>query len=107
MVAVALQTVREDVARTTENYDLSRDTVRSEAKRFGQRLDEAVQLAEEGVDILDRDRITLGLIALAGHERDTIISKVRERTISARMAEQVLSDAERRSKRMWPGLSAS
>lgn len=95
VVAVALQTVREDVARTTENYDLSRDTVRSEAKRFGQRLDEAVQLAEEGVDILDRDRITLGLIALAGHERDTIISKVRERTISARMAEQVLSDAER------------
>lgn len=95
VVAVALQTVREDVARTTENYDLSRDTVRSEAKRFGQRLDEAVKLAEEGVDILDRDRITLGLIALAGHERDTIISKVRERTISARMAEQVLSDAER------------
>lgn len=95
VVAVALQTVREDVARTTENYDLNRDTVRSEAKRFGQRLDEAVKLAEEGIDILDRDRITLGLIALAGHERDTIISKVRERTISARMAEQVLSDAER------------
>ena len=95
VVAVALQTVREDVARTTENYELSRETVRSEAKRFGKRLDAAVTLAEDGVDILDRDRITLGLIALAGHERDTIISKVRERTISARMAEQVLSDADR------------
>ena len=87
--------MREDVARTTENYELNRDTVRSEAKRFGERLDAAVKSAEEGVDILDRDRITLGLIALAGHERDTIISKVRERTISARMAEQVLSDADR------------
>ena len=37
VVAVSLQTVREDVARTTENYELSHDTVRSEAKQFGER----------------------------------------------------------------------
>lgn len=95
VVAVALQTVREDVASTTENYELSRETVRSEAKRFAARLDQAVKLAEESADILDRDRIALGLIALAGHERDTIIARMRERTISARMADQVLSDADR------------
>jgi len=95
VVAVALQTVREDVARTTDNYELSHDTVRSEAKRFGERLDAAVKSAEESADILDRDRITLGLIALAGQERDTILARVRERTISSRMAEQVLSDADR------------
>jgi monovalent cation:H+ antiporter, CPA1 family len=95
VVAVALQTVREDVAQTTENYDLNRETVRSEAKRFGDRLDRVVKAAEENADILDRDRIALGLIALAGHERDTILARVRERTISARMAELVLSDADR------------
>jgi CPA1 family monovalent cation:H+ antiporter len=95
VVAVALQTVREDVARTTENYELSHDIVRSEAKRFGERLDDAVKTAEDSADIQDRDRITLGLIALAGHERDTILARVRERTISSRMAEQVLSDADR------------
>ncbi|MDQ2095632.1 cation:proton antiporter [Rhodalgimonas zhirmunskyi] len=95
VVAVSLQTVREDVARATENYDLSHDTVRVEAKRFGERLDAAVKSAEEGTDIHDRDRITLGLIALAGHERGTILARVRERTISARMAEQILSDADR------------
>ena len=95
VVAVALQTVREDVARTTENYDLNRETVRFEAKRFGERLDAAVKTAEENADILDRDRIALGLIALAGHERDTILARVRERTISARMAELVLSEADR------------
>ncbi|SEM59642.1 sodium/proton antiporter, CPA1 family [Loktanella fryxellensis] len=94
VVAVALQTVREDVARTTENYDLSRDIVRSEAKRFGERLDTAVDEAEASVNILDRDRITLGLIALAGHERDTILNRVRERTISVRMADRVLLDAD-------------
>ena len=95
VVAVALQTVREDVARTTENYELNRDTVRSEAKRFGERLDLAVKQAEDSADILDRDRITLGLIALAGHERDTILARVRERTISARMADVVVSEADR------------
>ena len=95
VVAVALQTVREDVARTTENYELSHDTVRSEAKRFGERLETAVKSAEESDDILDRDRVTLGLISLAGHERETILARVRDRTISARMAEQVLSDADR------------
>ena len=95
VIAVALQTVREDVARTTENYDLSRDIVRAEAKRFSTRLDDAVKQAEDSADILDRDRITLGLIALAGQERDTILLRVRDRTISARMADQVLSDADR------------
>ncbi|TYB82567.1 cation:proton antiporter [Maritimibacter fusiformis] len=95
VVAVALQTVREDVARTAENYDLTHDIVRSEAIRFGERLDVAVKSAEDSADILDRDRITLGLISLAGFERDTILERVRERTISARMAEQALSRADR------------
>lgn len=95
VVAVSLQTVREDVARTTENYDLDHDIVRSEAKRFGERLEVAVKAAEDASDILDRDRIALGLIALAGQERETILARVRERTISARMADLVLSDADR------------
>lgn len=95
VIAVALQTVREDVARTAEDYDLTRDIVRSEAKRAAGRLDEAVKAAEEGAEILDRERITLGLIALAGVERDAIIEQVQERTVSARLAEQLLSDADR------------
>jgi CPA1 family monovalent cation:H+ antiporter len=94
VIAVALQTVREDVAKTTENYDLTREIVRSEAKRFGERLDEAVKTAEENAEILDRDRITLGLIALAGAERDTIIARMRERTLSSGLAEKLLSDAD-------------
>ncbi|PKP84289.1 MAG: sodium:proton antiporter [Alphaproteobacteria bacterium HGW-Alphaproteobacteria-2] len=95
VIAVALQQVREDVARTAENYALTRETVRSEAKRFAERLDEAVKTAEESADILDRDRITLGLIALAGAERDMILDRFRERMISARVADAVLSDADR------------
>ncbi|MCU4653442.1 cation:proton antiporter [Roseibacterium sp. SDUM158016] len=95
VVAVSLQTVREDLATSNENYELTREIVRSEAKAFGERLDEAVKAAEDSHDILDRDRITLGLIALAGRERDLILERLRERTLSSRMAEQVLSDADR------------
>jgi monovalent cation:H+ antiporter, CPA1 family len=95
VIAVALQTVREDVAKTTENYNLTRDIVRSEAKRFGERLDGAVGAAEKDAEILDRDRITLGLIALAGAERDMVLDQSRERTFSTGLAEQLLADADR------------
>ncbi|AWZ22329.1 putative Na+/H+ antiporter with cyclic nucleotide-binding domain [Roseovarius sp. TM1035] len=95
VIAVALQTVRADVARTAENYELTRETVRSEAKRFAERLDRAVETAEEGAEIQDRDRITLGLIALAGAERDTILARFREQAISARLSEQILTEADR------------
>nr|WP_111301047.1 cation:proton antiporter [Paracoccus saliphilus] len=97
VVAVALQSVREGVASATENYELTRETVRSEAKRFAARLDEAVERAEaeDNAEILDRDRITLGLIALAAHEREVILQRFRERAISARLSEQALFDADR------------
>lgn len=95
VVAVALQSVRENVAKTNDSYDLSRDTVRTEAIQFGDRLEAAVKTAEDSADILDRDRITLGLIALAGHERDSILVQLREQTMSARMTELALADADR------------
>ncbi|MFP1644871.1 cation:proton antiporter [Pontitalea aquivivens] len=95
VIAVALQTVREEVARASDNYELTRETVRSEAKRFGERLDRAVKAAEDSTELQDRDRITLGLIALAGAERDLILARLRERAISVRLAERILSDADR------------
>ncbi len=95
VVAVALQSVREDVSRTAENYDLTHQIVRNEAKQFSERLDEAVKAAEESAEILDRDRITLGLIALAGAERDSVLARMRERTMSSVLSEKILSDADR------------
>ncbi len=95
VVAVALQSVREDVAQTTENYGLSRDIVRSEAKIFGERLEGAVKAAETSAEILDRDRVTLGLIALAGAERDMILDRFRERAVSPRLTDRILSDVDR------------
>src|SRR5690606_1027889 len=86
---------REDLSQATENYALTHEIVRSEAKRFGERLDESVKAAEAQVAILDRDRVTLGLIALAGAERDMILARFRERVVSSRLSDRILSDADR------------
>jgi CPA1 family monovalent cation:H+ antiporter len=95
VIATALQSVREQVAEATENYGLAREIVRTEAKTFGERLDTAVRAAEASEAILDRDRITLGLIALAGFEREMILDRFRDRAISGRLAEIALSDVDR------------
>src|SRR6056297_227698 len=103
VIAVALANVREEVAGTAKRHELNRAIVRSEAKRFAARLDTAMQKAETLDDILDRDRITLGLVALAGRERDMILDTFREQLISARLAERMLSDADRLIERTRSG----
>ncbi|KIC46414.1 sodium:proton antiporter [Ruegeria sp. ANG-S4] len=95
VIAVSLQTVREDVEKNTASYELNPDIVRSEAVTFGQRLDAAVRLAEERKDILDRDRVTLGLIALAAAERNFVLSHMRDRSLSTRLAERAILDIDR------------
>ena len=103
VVAVALQTVREEVAETTRQHQLTHAIVRSEAKAFGKRLNEAVTAAEEGASILDRDRLTLGLITLAGRERDMVLEGFRENEISSRLVERMLSDADHLIERTRSG----
>ena len=95
VVAVSLQEVRETVAETTRQLALTPAIVREEAVRFGERLNRAVERADEAQDILERDRVTLGLVALAGHERDVVLYSFQDDLISARLADQMLADADR------------
>ncbi len=95
VIAVALQNVREDIAETMRDYQLPKEVIRSEAKRFAQRLDTAVDLAETAEEIPDRERITLGLVALAGRERDLIIENFRQQIFSMRLVDRMLGDVDR------------
>ncbi|HMO73324.1 MAG TPA: cyclic nucleotide-binding domain-containing protein, partial [Paracoccaceae bacterium] len=95
VVAVALQSVRETVAETTRSLDLQPGIVRDEAKRFGARLEQAVDRADEARDILEKDRVTLGLVALAGQEREVILTAFRDDLMPPRLAERLLADADR------------
>lgn len=95
VVAVALQEVRETVAETTRQLDLTSSIVREEAVRFGDRLNRAVDTADEARDILEKDRVTLGLVALAGHERDLILFAFQDNLLSPQLADALLADADR------------
>lgn len=95
VIAVALQNVREEIAETVRDYQLPQEVIRSEAKRFAQRLDDAVEIAEAAEEIPDRDRVTLGLVALAGRERDLIIENFRQQLFSMRLVDRMLTDVDR------------
>ncbi|RGP36044.1 cation:proton antiporter [Pseudotabrizicola alkalilacus] len=95
VVAVSLQEVRETVSETAREMDLTPAIVRDEAVRFGERLNMAVERADEARDILEKDRVTLGLLALAGHERDLILEAFQENLMSPRLADRMLADADR------------
>lgn len=95
VVAVALQSVRETVSETARGFGLAPETVRDEAKRFASRVDDAVNTADEGTEIHDRDRITLGLVALAGRERDLILEGFNNGFLPGRLANRLVSDADR------------
>jgi CPA1 family monovalent cation:H+ antiporter len=103
VIAVALENVRAEVQVTAKRHKLAQEIVRAEAKRFAERLDSAMAKAEDDDEISDRDRITLGLVALAGRERDMILEAFREQQISAPLAEQMLSDADRLIERTRTG----
>ena len=51
--------------------------------------------AEDNPGVLERDRITLGLIALAVAERNAVLDRIREHTFSLRLAERAIADAGR------------
>lgn len=95
VIAVALQNVRQGVAETARAYGLAQQNVRTEAKRFGERLEAALHRAEDGEALLDRDRITLGLLTLAAREHDIILEQFRERLISLGLVDRMLADASR------------
>ncbi len=95
VVAVSLQEVRETVSETAREMDLTPAIVREEAVRFGERLNLAVERADEARDILEKDRVTLGLLALAGHERDLILEAFQDNLMPPRLADRMLADADR------------
>lgn len=94
VVAVALQTVRDDMGSTTKRYELPRDIVRGEARQFATRVNDAVHKAENDAGVSASDRIALGLVALAVAERNAILERVRERTFPLRLAERAIADAD-------------
>jgi monovalent cation:H+ antiporter, CPA1 family len=95
IIAVALQNVREAVTSAAKSYKLTPGIIDSELDAYSRKVDTAAHVAETSEKILERDKITLGLVTLAGRERDLILEHFRQRTISLGLVDRLLTNASR------------
>lgn len=95
VMAVALQRVREEMGETVARHQLTEATAREEEAALAGRIDLAVARAEEAEAILDRDRLTLGLVTLASREKEMILESVHDRQVSHALVERLMMDADR------------
>lgn len=95
VLALALGNVRDAVATAADDYDIAPSVAREAGRPYEARISAARAEAEKAEDILDRDRVTLGLVALADQERSILLEHVNERTVSPGIVSLLVVDAER------------
>ena len=90
VLAVALTDVRDSVRDTAEQYKIGPKVARSVAGPYEARIQEAN--SDPGVEaaISDRDRITIGLIALTNRERQLILEHLGQGTVAPAVIERLL-----------------
>ena len=94
-VAVALQTAREEVSDEGRARGVDPEVLRREARLLGERERAAVAEADRSEGVSERDRVTLGLIALAGRERDLLIAARRLGRVPPGLHQRLLGECDR------------
>jgi CPA1 family monovalent cation:H+ antiporter len=94
VLAVALENVREAVEDVAELYKVGSATALAEARRYAERIDQAAAQTGQGQALSDLERLSLGLVTLAGRERDVVLEHYRARTVSAALVQPLLAQGE-------------
>ncbi len=88
---LSLTEVRDAVRETAHEYSITPSATKAAAERYDAAIDElAADEAELETAISDRDRITIGLVALANQERRFIHSHHTQNTVSGPAIERLL-----------------
>lgn len=103
VLALALANVREGVARAVSEYHIAPAAAEETDRRYRERLIEAQGLDGGMDEILDRDRITVGLVSISNREREIVLRHLRERTASIHTAEELLARIGRIADRARAG----
>lgn len=90
VLALALTSVRDTVKEVALEYRIGTKPTQDVVRFYEERAMDAAAQTEQAPDIADRDRITLGLVALANQERELILQQFRERTVSISLIETLL-----------------
>ncbi len=94
VLALSLANVRDGIAATSDEYQIGAGPIKDVQEPYEQRIADAAGHNTFDSDIADRDRIKLGVIALANRERELITGHFRERSVSRRTLEQLLINVE-------------
>jgi len=90
VLALSLADVRDALAETASQYAIPPDVVRSATEPVDRRIDELASQPGLEQAISDRDRIRIGLVALANRERRIILDHHAQRTVSGAAIERLL-----------------
>jgi monovalent cation:H+ antiporter, CPA1 family len=94
VLALSLSNVRDAVNETAGEYHIERGTTEAALKPYQERIGEPVDGDSFELEISDRDRITLGLVALTNRERELVLGHFRQRSVSRRTLEALLAHVE-------------
>jgi CPA1 family monovalent cation:H+ antiporter len=119
VLAISLVSVRDTLRRTAGIYHLPEAIVDDVVRPYDDRIAAAGDAGEEA--IADRDRLNIGLVALAGRERDALLGHFHRKTASPHVLVAMLQQCDRiveaarrggrsdynRAARQWIGFSRS
>jgi len=95
VLALSLAEVREAVANTARDYAIAPAVADAAAERYERHIDELASRSDWEDAISDRDRITIGLVALANQERRIILEHHAQHTVSGTAIERLLRNTNR------------
>src|SRR6516165_10172907 len=90
VLALSLADVRDALSETASQYAIPGDTARAATGPLDRRIDELSAQPDLEQAISDRDRIRIGLVALANRERRIILDHHAQRTVSGAAIERLL-----------------
>ncbi len=93
VLALALSNVRDSIRRTATQYQIPRNIARDVIRPYETRIKNATEGQSIEDQIADRDRITIGLVALANRERELILAHYQQRTVSSVIVEPLMAYA--------------
>jgi CPA1 family monovalent cation:H+ antiporter len=95
VMALSLTDVRDAVRETAHEYSIGPSAIRAATERYSQAIGELDADAALDSAISDRERMTIGLVALTNQERRIIHSHHTQRTVSGAAIERLLRNTNR------------
>jgi len=106
VLALSLADVRDALSETASQYAIPSDVARLAIEPVDRRIGELSAQPDLELAISDRDRIRIGLVALANRERRIIVDHHAQRTVSGAAIERLLPQHQSDPRR-WSGRGKS